>query len=118
MFWENFIKICGEKELKPTTVIRCAGISTSSISRWQAGGAPNGESIVSLAKFLNCSTDYLLTGSDFKKSDDLNMSFEEIRLIKMYRVLDERAREFAYDSIKSAYDRELKRKEEVSKSLA
>ena len=53
MFWDNFLRICNEKGLKPTPVIKAAGLATSSIARWQGGAAPNSDSLIGLSKYLN-----------------------------------------------------------------
>lgn len=67
MFWDNFKEICDMKGLKPTPVLKECKISTGSIGRWQAGSAPNSDAVIALAEYLNCSTDLLLTGSEYVK---------------------------------------------------
>ena len=52
MFWDNFTKLCDEKGLKYTPTMINAGLASSSIARWQAGSAPNGNSLVKLAEYL------------------------------------------------------------------
>lgn len=118
MFWENFMNVCNERGLKPTPVIKAAGLASSSIARWQGGAAPNGDSLINLAKYLNCSIDYLLTGSDFQKAGSKEVTHEEMKMLEMYRCLPEASQEFIYDSIETAYEKENKRKETNSKSLA
>nr|DAP18580.1 MAG TPA: transcriptional repressor DicA [Caudoviricetes sp.] len=118
MFWDNFMNICNERGLKPTPVIKAAGLASSSIARWQNGAAPNGDSLIGLAKYLDCSIDYLLTGSEFHKSGSKEITHEEFKLLDMYRCLPEQSQEFIYDSIEMAYEKEIQRKETASESLA
>ena len=59
MFWDNFKKICDEKGLKPTPVLKECGISTGSIGRWQKGASPYADAVLTIAEYLNCSTDVL-----------------------------------------------------------
>lgn len=118
MFWDNFINICNERGLKPTPVIKAAGLASSSIARWQGGAAPNGDSLINLAKYLNCSIDYLLTGSEFSKSDEKKVTHDELKMLEMFRYLPETSQEFIFDSIKTAYEKEIQRKEASSQSLA
>ena len=118
MFWENFINICNERGLKPTPVIKAAGLASSSIARWQGGAAPNGDSLINLAKYLDCSIDYLLTGNEFHTSGSSEVTHTEMKMLNMYRFLPEQSKEFIYDSIEAAYEKEIKRKETGSKSLA
>jgi len=56
MFWDNFKKICDEKGLKPTPVLKECGISTGSIGRWQKGASPYADAVLTIAEYLNCST--------------------------------------------------------------
>lgn len=118
MFWDNFIKLCNERGLKPTPVIKAAGLASSSIARWQGGAAPNGDSLINLAKYLNCSIDYLLTGCEFAPAGNNKVSREEMKMLEMLRCLPEQSQEFIYDSIEAAYEKEIKRKETGSQSLA
>ena len=118
MFWDNFINVCNERGLKPTPVIKAAGLASSSISRWQGGAAPNGDSLIGLAKYLDCSIDYLLTGSEFHKSGSQEITHEELKLLEMYRYLPDQSKEFVYDSVEMAYEKEIQRKEAASELLA
>lgn len=118
MFWDNFKKICDERGVKPTPIIKAAGLASSSIARWQGGAAPNGDSLIDLAKCLNCSIDYLLTGHEFSDSNAPTVSYKETRMLEMFRCLPEQSRDFIYDSIQTAYEKEIQRKETASKSLA
>ena len=70
MFWDNFKKICDEKGLKPTPVLKECGISTGSIGRWQKGASPYADAVLTIAEYLNCSTDVLLRGSEYIRSGE------------------------------------------------
>lgn len=118
MFWDNFLHICNEKGLKPTPVIKAAGLATSSIARWQGGAATNSDSLIGLSRYLNVSIDYLLTGSEFSRPGEKQVSSDELKMLEMYRYLPEASQEFIYDSIEAAYEKEIKRKEASSQSLA
>lgn len=118
MFWDNFKKICDEKGLKPTPVLKECGISTGSIGRWQKGASPYADAVLTLAEFLNCSTDILLRGSEFSRSGERQISSDELKMLEMYRYLPESSQEFIYDSIETAYEKEVNRKEASSRSLA
>lgn len=43
---------------------KMVGVSTTTIQNWEAGTWPNGKYIVTLAKVLKCSLDYLLTDKE------------------------------------------------------
>ena len=118
MFWENFKQVCDERGMKPTPVLKKCGISTGSISNWQKGASPYADAVLSIAEYLNCSTDILLRGNEFDASSNMKITHIEIKMLEMYRSLPEQSKEFIYDSIEAAYEKEIKRKETSSKSLA
>lgn len=118
MFWDNFKKICDEKGVKPTPVLKECGISTGSIGRWQKGSSPYADAVLALAEYLNCSTDILLRGSEYVNLNVQSITYEETKMIEMFRCLPEQSRDFIYDSIQTAYEKEIQRKETASKSLA
>lgn len=108
MFWDNFKDICDKKGLKPTPVLKETGISTGSIGRWQAGSSPNADAVIALADYLECSTDLLLRGCEYNNGDNA-VSVEELEFVKMFRILPDMSKEFIYDSVKTAYEKELAR---------
>lgn len=63
-FYDNFVSVCTSRGLKPTPVAVACGVSNNSASKWKGGTIPNGETIIKLAQYLNCSTDRLLLGRD------------------------------------------------------
>ena len=115
MFWENFINICNKRGLKPTPIIKAAGLASSSIARWQEGAAPNGDSLIKLAKYLNCSIDYLLTGNEFNKSVNFNIKNQELEMIELYHLLPEQTKELVCDLIKLLYEKDSKSKKSFKK---
>lgn len=61
MFYERFISLCEERLLKPNTVTKHIGLSNATATRWKKNPntLPEGETLVKLADFFNCSIDYL-----------------------------------------------------------
>lgn len=63
------------------------GISTSAISAWNKKGTnPASEYLVSIAKFLNVSLDYLLTGQE--KSPSSYLTENEQKIIDVFKNLN------------------------------
>lgn len=89
MFWDNFKKVCDEKGLKPTPVIKAAGIASSSIARWQNGTSPNGDSVIAIADYLKVSTDLLLRGEEFCQTSSGFVSTEEMDMLRQFRALSD-----------------------------
>ncbi len=60
MFWERFYGLCLKRGKKPNPVGKEIGLSSGIISKWKAGGIPNGETLMKLSRYFDVSIDYLL----------------------------------------------------------
>ena len=72
MFWERFYGLCMRVGKKPNPVGKEIGLSSGIISKWKAGGIPNGETLMKLSRYFNVSIDYLLgisTTIEIKETD-------------------------------------------------
>lgn len=63
-FWERLFNMCTDKGCKPNTVAKSIGLSTATATKWKNGAIPNGEALVKIADYLDCSVDYLLGRTD------------------------------------------------------
>lgn len=79
MFWEIFYKLCTDKNTKPLSVVKELKIATGIITKWKNGSIPNGETLIKLADFFDCSVDHLL-GRD----KDSSLSKKEQLLLSEY----------------------------------
>lgn len=61
MFYDNVCKICEDRRISPTVVLRELGLSTGNISKWKQGSVPNINIALAVAQKLNVSLDYLVT---------------------------------------------------------
>lgn len=88
-FWNNFVEACAMNGVRPTPTVKKLGLSTGNIHRWQSGGTVSSDAVVTIAKHLGCSTDFLLTGknrSDFDTT--VARTEDEIRILREFRALD------------------------------
>ena len=60
MFWDRFEKLCRDAGKKPSPVGKEIGVSATAVYKWKEGTLPNGEILMKIADYFNCSTDYLL----------------------------------------------------------
>lgn len=61
MFWERFYNMCASRGTKPNPVAKEIGVSSGILTKWKTTGAlPNGETLIKIADYLDCSVDYLL----------------------------------------------------------
>ncbi len=86
MFWNRFYELCAKNNTKPNPVAKEIGISSGILTKWKTeGNYPNGETLLKLAAYFNCSVDYLLgLTDDIKKGS----SPEKDELMKDPRIVD------------------------------
>lgn len=65
MFWEKFYSLCLKHDTKPNPVAKAVGISSGVVSKWKNENTiPNGEALLKIADYFDCSIDYLLGRTD------------------------------------------------------
>lgn len=53
MFWHNFILLCKEKRVSPTSVCKALGFSTTLVSRWKNGSVPRDTTLLRISEFFD-----------------------------------------------------------------
>lgn len=101
MFKENFIKICAEKGVSPTSVCVSIGLSSSVFSQWSDSTVPRKTTLVKLADALNVSVDYLL-GKEEKPAASGELSEGEETLIGLFRQIPEEQQKMVLEMIRVA----------------
>jgi transcriptional regulator with XRE-family HTH domain len=74
LFYERLERLLKEKGFQQKDLAESCGISSNGISTWKVTGAiPRADIAIKMAKFLDVSTEYLITGelSGIDKKDDL-----------------------------------------------
>lgn len=112
------------KELNLTIkqVHEISGLSIGNISDMENDKyAPSTSSLIPLSKVLQCSIDWIITGSNYQNEIreieiENTTKFSEIEndIVNMFRQLDERDKEDVFDSIKLKYDRSVKKGKSTS----
>lgn len=66
MFYDNFVRLCKQKHVKPTRAALEAGVARSAVSNWKSNWErgievfPTSVNAKALAAYFGCSVDYLL----------------------------------------------------------
>jgi len=120
--YERIKSISDNKHLTISTIEAECNISNGSISKWKSQ-IPKADSLYSVAKFLNTSIEYLLTGKDNNTYIETNqdwfiiingqkhkVSVEAVEIIKIYESLDARARNKFFNFVLKL-EKEMKEKE-------
>lgn len=61
MFWDVFSDLCSANNVKPNVVTKRLGLSSATATNWKTSGrTPNGDTLLAVADYFDCSVDYLL----------------------------------------------------------
>ena len=90
MFFDNFVRLCEQKGVKPSRALTEAGVPKSAYSYWrtEAGAGndakPTNQNAVKLAQYFDVTVDYLLTGNQKENppqqpQSEVDAAVEQIR---------------------------------------
>ena len=70
MYYENLVKLCDLRGIKPGTVARMTGISTATITAWKQGKyTPKQEKLQKIADYFGVSLDSFMNGKNLDKEE-------------------------------------------------
>lgn len=99
-FAKNFNRICSEKGITPTALLKNMKISTSKVTMWNNGSLPKEDMLIALSKELGCSViDFFLDDNELERSVLLNE--DERDIIRIYKML---SRKTKHEFMASAYN--------------
>lgn len=89
-FWERVENLIEQKGINKKTLAAEAGIDSSNISKGlKSGGSPSADTAVRIAKFLDTSVEYLVTGNDSQLSESRIKQLDTLlRYSKTVKTLD------------------------------
>lgn len=94
MFFDNFVRLCEQKGVKPSRALTDAGVPKSAYSYWKAEAGigndakPTNQNAVKLAQYFNVSVDYLLTGEQKENPPQQPQSEVDAALERIRRKLE------------------------------
>ena len=98
MFYDNMKKICSDKGVYPTQVMKDLGFSPGNISKWKNGSTPNIDLCVAIAHYLGVSLDYLI---ELKGTPYSELSDSDRELIDVFSRIPESKRQICIDFLKT-----------------
>lgn len=99
MFFDNFVRLCEQKGVKPSRALTEAGVPKSAYSYWrtEAGAGndakPTNQNAVKLAQYFNVTVDHLLTGSQKENPPQQPQSEVDAALERIRRKLESMPKE-------------------------
>lgn len=72
MFYDQFIKLCDERGLKPTPTVKKMRLSPGNMKRWESGAAVNSETLEKCAAFFGVPIDYFFEGEETYRNAEIS----------------------------------------------
>lgn len=60
MFWENYVRLCSDKNISPSAAGAAIGVTYAAVSKWKKGTVPNGATLHKIADYFGVSVASLL----------------------------------------------------------
>ncbi len=115
MFWERFYELCISSGTKPNPVAKDLGLSSGVLTKWKSGTSfPNGTVLIDMAKYFNCSIDYLVGLSSQKRPYKREISSIDIDLLGKLHSLPEDAQDEIIHILNYKYEQYQKKKMKLS----
>lgn len=99
MFFDNFVRLCEQKGVKPSRALTEAGVPKSAYSYWrtEAGAGndakPTNQNAVKLAQYFDVTVDYLLTGNQKENPPQQPQSEVDVAVERIRRKLESMPKE-------------------------
>lgn len=111
-FYENFNRICNERGITPTALLKKMGVSTNKVTMWGNGSLPKQDMLIRLAHELHCVVmDFFQEGDEdieIHSSTYFVLDEDEQDIIKIYRLMPRKEKHelmaYAYSLEKDATD--------------
>lgn len=85
MFYDQLIRICKERNVKPTPLIKSLGLSSGNLKRWQEGATVNSDILMKFADYFDVPVDYFF--EEYNKGEIEIDDSAESSMTKVYNVL-------------------------------
>lgn len=86
MFYDQLMRICKERNVKPTPLIKSLGLSSGNLKRWQEGATVNSDILMMFADYFGVPVDYFF--EEYNKGDiEIDDSANDKPITKVYNVV-------------------------------
>ena len=86
MFYDQLMRICKERNVKPTPLIKSLGLSSGNLKRWQEGATVNSDILMMFADYFGVPVDYFF--EEYNKGDiEIDDSANDKPVTKVYNVV-------------------------------
>ena len=78
MFWDNYVKLCGNNNKSPNGVANELNLSSGSITAWKKGAVPRAATLQKIADYFSVSVAYLLDEDETAVREEAEQNHEKI----------------------------------------
>ncbi len=114
MFYKQLIRLCDERNIKPTPLIKSLGFSAGNLKRWENGATVNSDILLAVSKHFKVSIDYLVTGEE-ASANKLSLSENEQELLNTFNQLSHDSKMRLLERAETLLELESEKKEEQHK---
>lgn len=90
MFWQNFVSLCKQRRVSPSSVCRSLGLSATMVTKWKSGSQPRYTTATSIAEYFGVTVEELLNGKEEKQDYGQTitvMDRHRVYMIPMYETV-------------------------------
>ncbi|MCM1060599.1 MAG: helix-turn-helix transcriptional regulator [Eubacterium sp.] len=85
MFYDQFLKVCKEKGVKPTPALKEIGLSPGNLKKWESGSSVGSDTLEKLAAYFGVPVDYFFQSDDSYTNVDITDNANAIS--KVYYIM-------------------------------
>lgn len=108
MFYDRYVQLCEQKQVKPSRAAEEAGVSKSAVTNWKKNGAePTGENVKKLCAYFCVTRSELFNEVSSKDTvDKIDLSNVDIGFLGDYKVLTEENKAVLRDMVRLMRERQ------------
>lgn len=115
MFWERFYELCINAGEKPNPVAQKIGLSSGVLTKWKSGTSfPNGTVLIDIARYFNCSIDYLVGLTNQKEPYNREISSVDLDFLNRLHSLPEDSQDEIIHMLNYKYEQYQKKRKRLS----
>lgn len=117
--YKEFADLCTKKNVTPYRVAKECHFSNVTLSDWKnKGSTPRADKLVAIARYLDTTVEYLVTGNSSEPLPPVMLSEEEESLLAAYRSLNTAGKEKAAEYIRDLTENDRYIKDTVRSETA
>lgn len=89
MFYENFLKLCADRNIAPSAVLISLGMSKGSVTHWKNGKTPHDSTVAKIAEYFGVTVDDLTGNASTVSRTDLFAGASPFKHERVEEIVDQ-----------------------------